>query len=98
MEVYVMRTNVAKKPSPIFTAGGAQAVKTTAEGNLRRTVMTCLLWEDAFYVDGKSVYDRIVELANGVKPETLAEIAIEARHEQKLRHVSLLLCSILATQ
>jgi 60 kDa SS-A/Ro ribonucleoprotein len=91
------RTNVATKPSPIFTAEGARAVKTSAEGNLRRTVMTCLLWEDAFYVDGQSVYERITQFAKAVKPETLAAIAVEARHEQNLRHVSLLLCSILAT-
>jgi len=63
---------------------------------LRRSVMSCLLWEDEFYEDGKNISNRIIELANTVNPDEVAKLAIEARDKMKLRHVPLLLCRILA--
>jgi hypothetical protein len=93
-----MRVNTVKKTQPVFTAPGAIAVKVDNVAALRRSVLTCLLWENSAYEDGKSITDRIVELARLVTPEELAAIAIEARHEQHLRHVPLLLTSILASR
>lgn len=93
-----MRTNTVRKPEPVFTAPGAIAVKVDAVAALRRSVLTCLLWENSAYEDGVSITDRIIDLASKVKPEELAAIAIEARHEQHLRHVPLLLTSILASR
>lgn len=49
-----------------------------------------MLWEQNFYCDGKSVAKRIAELVPQVDPNIVASIAIEARHEQHLRHVPLL--------
>ena len=79
------------KPEPIYTHEGAKASHISAEQQLRRSVMACMLWEDQFYEDGKSIADRIRELVPKVKPEAVQQIAIKARTEMKLRHVPLLL-------
>lgn len=63
---------------------------------LRRSVLSCLLWEDEFYEDGKSIADRITETALLVKPKDLAALAIEARKVFNLRHVPLLLLDVLS--
>lgn len=80
-----------------FTHEGAPAVpQLSVEKQLRRSVLSCLLWESEFYEDGKSIADRISEFAEKVKPETLAAIAIEARETHNLRHVPLLLLDVLS--
>jgi 60 kDa SS-A/Ro ribonucleoprotein len=63
---------------------------------LRRSVMSCLLWEREFYEDGESIAARIFSLCEGVLPERIAELAIEARTKHHLRHVPLLLLKALA--
>lgn len=73
------------------THEGAPAANASIVEQLRRSVMSCLLWEDEFYENGVKISDRITQLAEKVDPKTLAEIAIEARSEQHLRHVPLLL-------
>jgi hypothetical protein len=55
-----------------------------------------MLWEDQFYEDGVSIADRIATLAKSVKPEIVADIAIKAREDGKLRHVPMLLVRELA--
>jgi hypothetical protein len=80
----------------IVTHEGAPAKRIDAEAQLRRSVMACLLWEDQFYEDGQSIADRIVGLVAEVAPEKVAAIAIEAREQQQLRHVPLLLVDALA--
>lgn len=91
-----MRTNV-HQPNPIKTAEGGPAVHINAEQQLTRLVNTCFLWEDGFYVDGKTVAEQIVEAAHRCTPQTVANVAVEARHVHHLRHVPLLLVSALAT-
>jgi len=83
-------------PTPKFTHEGAVAFNTTAEQNLRRSVMACLLWEDTFYESGEQIADRISGLVKQVRPEKVAQIAIEARSLMKLRHVPLLLVTEMA--
>lgn len=79
------------------THEGAPAVPTlSAEKQLRRSVLACLLWEDEFYEDGTTIADRIVAQAEKVKPEILAGLAIEAREVFNLRHVPLLLLDVLS--
>lgn len=85
-----MRTNVATKFNEVTHEGG-KAKRLTVEQQLRRTVLSCLLWEKEFYEDGKSIADRIHDLCEGVTPETIAALAIEARSVHHLRHVPLLL-------
>lgn len=86
-----MKTNRAVKEAPIFTHEGGKAVKTNAEALLRRSVMSCLLWEKEFYEDGVEISKRIADLVKVVKPEVVAQIAVDCRHLMKLRHIPLFL-------
>ena len=63
---------------------------------LRRSVLSCLLWEDEFYEDGQSIAARITAAAEKVTPPVLAALAIEAREVFNLRHVPLLLLEVLS--
>lgn len=90
-----MRLNTAPKFTE-KTHEGAQASRMTDLQALRRSVASCLLWEREFYEDGQEVADRIVSLAQKVSPSELSALAIEARESFKLRHVPLLLASVLA--
>lgn len=92
-----MQTNAARKLTPQFTHGGSPAVGYLKPiQQLRRSVLSCLLFEDEYYEDGQTIADRIVDLAHKVSVDQLANLAIEARTEQNLRHVSLLLLTALA--
>jgi len=90
-----MKTNVKTKVATpaLTTAEGGRAVRINAEKQLRRSVLTYLLWENTFYQDGTSVADRIKDLVPKVQPEKVAAIAVEAREEQKLRHAPLYIVS-----
>ena len=91
-----MATINTKQKSNLKTHEGATAKIINAEQRLRRSVMACMLWENSFYEDGQSIAQRIEEAVTQVKPEIVANIAIEAREQFKLRHVPLLLVRILA--
>lgn len=73
------------------THEGAPAFQISAEKELARTIMACLLWEDGFYESGASVADRISQLVKKVSPLKVMEMAVKARTEQHLRHVPLFL-------
>lgn len=75
---------------------GMKAAKQDAEALLRRSVMTCLLWEDLAYIDGESHAKQIAELIPHVPADRVAALAIEARNVQQLRHVPLLLAREMA--
>jgi len=92
-----MRTNNPFHTPKVFTHEGAPAVlHRTAEQQLRRSVLSCLLWEDEFYEDGQEIGKRIVDLAGKVEIGKLAALAIEARQHFNLRHVPLVLLHVLA--
>jgi 60 kDa SS-A/Ro ribonucleoprotein len=74
----------------VFTHEGGKARRFSAEQELRRTLLNCLLWEDTFYEDGVTVAERIKQLVPKVAPDTVAALAIEAREKMKLRHAPLL--------
>lgn len=84
-----MKTNVATKRPSIQTHEGGRAVHIDAEKMLRRSLMSCLLWENEFYEDGKTITDRLAELVPQVTPVKVAQMAIEAREQMKLRHAPL---------
>jgi len=90
-----MRLNIFSA-RPRTTHEGAPAIVLTAEQRLRRSVLSCMLWEDEFYEDGEAIADRIATLAADVSPETVAALAIEAREQFNLRHAPLLLLAALA--
>jgi 60 kDa SS-A/Ro ribonucleoprotein len=91
-----MKMNVWKRMFPVRTHEGAVAQKVDAKRELRRTVMTCLLWEDTFYEKGNDVAKRIAELVAQNKPEVVAAVAREARDKMQLRHAPLFLTRELA--
>src|ERR1051326_4862929 len=73
------------------THEGAPSKHISAEQELRRSVLACMLWEDQFYEDGVAIGGRIRELVPKVAAEKVAALAIEARENMKLRHAPLLL-------
>jgi hypothetical protein len=75
----------------IFTHEGAPAPRIDALAKLERSVMSCLLWEDEFYEDGKTIGQRIADLVKQVPAEEVARVAVQAKEDMRLRHVPLLL-------
>src|SRR5258707_3647333 len=73
------------------THEGAPAKNISAEQELRRSVLACMLWEDEFYEDGVAIAGRIRELVPKVEAAKVAALAVEARTAMKLRHAPLLL-------
>jgi 60 kDa SS-A/Ro ribonucleoprotein len=90
------KLNVWKRMFPLRTHEGAVAQKVSAKTELRRTVLTCLLWEETFYEKGSGIAARIAELVRENKPEDVAALAREARDAMQLRHTPLLLVRELA--
>ncbi|MDP3740349.1 MAG: TROVE domain-containing protein [Hyphomonadaceae bacterium] len=91
------RTNVAPKFTET-THEGAPAARVSDMQALRRSVMSCLLWEREFYESGEDIGTRIRALAMAAKPEEIAALAIEARTKFNLRHAPLwLLCALAKT-
>lgn len=91
-----MRTNTQAKNTNFTHEGGYAAPHISTEQQLRRSVLSCLLWEREFYEDGIDIAERIVDCAEKVKPEILAALAIEAREVFNLRHIPLLLLDVLS--
>jgi 60 kDa SS-A/Ro ribonucleoprotein len=92
------RLNMLKIPNGARTHEGAPAKTVSAELQLRRSVLACLLWEGEFYEDGATIADRIQALVPKVKPQAVAQTAVEARTAMKLRHAPLLLVREMARQ
>lgn len=84
-----MKTN--KKPVTLYTHEGGKASPQTALQELTCTVSTCLLFENTFYERGSSIAKRIEELCSEVKTQEVADLAVKARTDLKLRHVPLFL-------
>lgn len=90
------RLNVAPKVSSKTHEGAPAFGHLTPLQQLRRSVLSCLLWEDEFYEDGKAIAERISETAALVNPKDLAALAVEARKVFNLRHAPLLLLDVLS--
>jgi len=80
----------------VRTHEGAPAAHINYEQQLRRSLMSCLLWEKEFYEDGQTIADRLCNLVPKVKPEIVASMMIEARKQMHLRHAPLLIATELA--
>ncbi len=85
------RTNFKVKTVSGKTHEGALAKNITKEQELRRSVLACMLWENSFYEDGEKIATRIQELVPKVDASKVANLAVEARENFKLRHAPLLL-------
>jgi len=90
------KMNVWKRMFAARTHEGAVAQRISPKAELRRRVLTCLLWEDAFYEKGSGIAARIAELVRQNKPEDVAVLAREARDGMQLRYVPLFLVRELA--
>jgi hypothetical protein len=88
MKLNILKLSHLARPR---THEGAPAAILTAEQTLRRSVLSCMLWENEFYEDGVSIAGRIRELVPRVEAAKVAALAVEARANMKLRHVPLLL-------
>jgi hypothetical protein len=86
-----MKTNIKVKSEVKRTHGGGVAMSITPEQELRRSVMSCMLFEDEFYESGEDISTRIRNLIPLVDPITVSEIAVEARYRMNLRHIPLLI-------
>lgn len=91
-----MQLNTARTFSAQTNGGVPAFPHLTPIQQLRRSVLSCLLWESEFYEDGKSISDRIVETAEQVSAADLSALIVEARSVHNLRHVPLILLCALA--
>lgn len=91
-----MKTNTKTVLDPVYTHEGAKASHISVEAQLRRSVMSCLLWEGEFYEDGVTIAERIATLVAQVTPQQATAIAIEARTQMHLRHVPLWIARTMA--
>lgn len=83
------RMNTAPTPGP-RTHNGAPATRPrTTLSALRRSVLSCLLWEREAYEKGEEIATRIRRLAREADPHEVAALAIEARKVHNLRHAPL---------
>ncbi len=86
-----MRVNTAATRNRGRTHQGAPARAINPLAELRRSVLSCFLWENEFYEDGTAIAERIRMLVHQCKPNDVIELALEARSDMHLRHVPLLL-------
>jgi 60 kDa SS-A/Ro ribonucleoprotein len=93
MRLNILKLNHYDQPDTtgLRTHEGAPARVLTAEQALRRSVLSCMLWENEFYEDGAEIAVRIRLLVPQVEAARVAALAVEAREGMKLRHVPLLL-------
>lgn len=73
------------------THEGAPAARANPAQQLRRALMACLLWENAFYESGEDIAARLTALVPQVDAAMVAALAVEAREKFKLRHAPLLI-------
>jgi 60 kDa SS-A/Ro ribonucleoprotein len=76
MKLNILKLSHLARPR---THEGAPAAVITPEQALRRSVLSCMLWENEFYEDGVSIAGRIRELVPKVEPARVATLAVEAR-------------------
>ena len=69
-----MRTNT--KRASLVTHEGAPAPHVSVLAQLRRSVLSCLLWESEFYEDGEEIGKRIADLTAKCTPEDVVALAI----------------------
>src|SRR5580658_1485867 len=91
-----MRLNTPIEVPLIHTHEGGRATPSDAFHQLKRSVLTCLLWEDVFYEKGSEIAKRIAALVATNKPNDVAALACEAREAMQLRHAPLFLVRELA--
>lgn len=87
---------IARQPSRTLNSVGTMVPVISPENQLKRLVLASMLFEKQFYLDGKTSAELIKALVPKVDPAKVADLAIAARSEYKLRHIPLLLVRELA--
>ncbi len=90
------RVVTAHTGSNVQTHEGAPAAYIDDFAALKRSVLSCFLWENEFYEDGQEIAGRIKALAEKCDPRAVAGLAVCARSVHNLRHVPLLLLEVLS--
>jgi len=90
-----MQTNRRIRDS-VTNYQGVSRPTISAEKQLKRVVLAAMLWEKTFYIDGTEAAKIVQDLVAKVPAVKVAQLAIEARHNYKLRHMPLFLCRELA--
>lgn len=90
-----MKTNTKAVYSGATTGEGGIASKISDLEKLKRSVLSCFLWEDEFYEDGEKIGKRISDLAQKVNGADAVALMKQASREYKLRHAPLLLATSL---
>ena len=86
-----------RKSKDVFSEGiiagrtTTKAGKYTNEDLLRRVTMANLLWESTYYQTADAIQKQMDKLLKLVDPEYIADLAVEIRFEQKLRHTPIYL-------
>lgn len=92
-----LNKSIKSVPSaPVYTHEGGKAVKITPILELRRSVLSTMLWDETFYESGQEIAARIQSLVSKVPAAKVAQLAYEARTKGKLRHVPLWLARSMA--
>lgn len=91
-----MRSNIRSSLGVTTNHEGTKVQVISAEKQLHRVVLACMLFEKQFYLNGQDSAKIIRDLVSKVSPAKVAELAIQARNSYKLRHVPLFLCRELA--
>lgn len=82
--------NKTKRGPSLKTHEGAPAKRIAKIDQLKRSMMSCLLWENEVYEDGVTISDRIAQLVADIEnKDAIADLAFYARTKGKLRHVPL---------
>lgn len=87
-------SSLNKRPKSVrteVTHEGAAVNRISAEATLQRLTLAHMLFEDQFYVDGKTSAELLKDAVKAVRPEFAAMMAQTARTKYKLRHVPLLI-------
>lgn len=82
--------NKAKRV-PVLMHQGGSGQSFGHEVTLERLVSACMLWEDTFYMDGKSIVDLIKETASKCPLDYVLNLAVKNRQANGIRHASVLL-------
>jgi len=88
--------HIPRQPSHTVNHEGTKVPAISAEKQLKRLVLAAMLWENQFYSDGQDSAKLVRDLVSTVEPSQVAILAIEARHNYKLRHMPLFICRELA--
>lgn len=79
-----------------YNYNGLKVKQESPEKILLRTTLAHMLWEDQFYVDGKTSAELLADSVGKVSPAYAADVAMRARSDFKLRHVPLYIMRVLA--